>query len=132
MKKGIAPFVAAALSVLVFAAIGVLSAADLPEETLIDNEGYKSKRMGSVNFTHQGHAEDYELNCNECHHVYKDDENVWKTGDPVQKCSACHKPQNKVGEAMRLPNAYHQKCKGCHKEVKDEKDKCSDCHEQKP
>jgi hypothetical protein len=49
----------------------------------------------------------------------------------MQKCSACHKPREKAGDAMRLPNAFHQKCRGCHKEVMGDKGECSDCHQQK-
>ena len=113
---------------LIFTAGGVLTAADLPDEINIENQGYKSKKAGPVTFPHLEHAEDFGLDCNGCHHVYKDGENTWKDDDPVQRCTECHSPLKMEGKMMRLPNAYHAKCKGCHKKTREQKDKCSDCH----
>ena len=131
MKKGTLISATVFLTTLAFAAIGVLTAADLPEEIIIKSEGYKSRWGGAVPFSHQGHFEDYGLDCRECHHVFEDGENVWQEGDPIGKCAECHNPLKREGKAMRLPNAYHVNCKGCHKEMRDEKDQCGLCHEGK-
>jgi|OpeIllAssembly_1097287.scaffolds.fasta_scaffold415981_2 hypothetical protein len=95
-------------------------------------------------FTHKKHAEDYKIACTECHHVMKDGKNVWKQGDAVQKCEACHNEPTITGE-MKLPPdkqklnlkiAFHKNCQGCHQDLK-KKDPakyakipvtCAQCH----
>jgi flagellar basal body-associated protein FliL len=97
-----------------------------------------------ANFTHKKHTEDYKIACTECHHVYKDGKNVWKQGDPVQKCEACHNEPTITGE-MKLPPdkqklnlkiAFHKNCVTCHQDLK-KKDPakyakipvtCAQCH----
>lgn len=118
--------------------VGPLSADDMPEDILIENEGYKPDRKGPVNFPHLSHAEDYEIECRECHHVYEDGENVWDESEPVQKCSKCHSPIENQGKIKKLKIAFHRNCKNCHRKVTKEglsEDapyrKCSDCHEKK-
>ncbi len=117
------------VATLVLASVGIQTAADPPEEIIIKSEGYESRRMGPVSFPHQRHIEDYGLDCRECHHVFKDGTNVWQAGDPVTKCAECHNPLKREGKVMRLPNAHHVNCKGCHKEMRAEKDQCSLCHQ---
>jgi hypothetical protein len=126
------------LTAMMFFAVGVLPAADVPDKVKIENEGYKKDKKGPVKLSHKKHAQEYKLGCTECHHEYKDGKNVWKEGDPVKKCSACHDPENKKGNADKLQNAYHKNCKNCHKDMVKEgkaKDapfkKCNDCHEKK-
>ena len=116
---------------LVFATVGVLTAADVPDEIMIENKGYKKDKKGPVKLTHKKHAVDYKVACNDCHHVYKDGKNVWKEGEPVQKCSECHDPKKKQGNTMKLQNAYHKNCKNCHKDsgkATAPHKKCNDCH----
>lgn len=129
MQKGTLISATVFLTTLALAVIGTLTAADVPEEITIKSEGYKSRREGAVLFPHQLHIEDYGLDCRECHHVFEDGENVWQEGDPITKCAECHNPLKREGKVMRLPNAYHVKCKGCHKKMRDEKDQCSLCHQ---
>ena len=134
MKKGLFTLIMVAITALTFVAIGALTAADVPDEIKIQNEGYKSDKKGAVNFHHKKHHVDYKFACTECHHTYKDGKNTWKEGDPVQKCSECHNPLKKEGKVMKLQNAYHKNCKNCHKELKDKNapyKKCNDCHEKK-
>ena len=57
--------------------VGPLSADDMPDDISLENEGYKTDRKGPVSFSHLSHAEDYEVECQECHHIYEDGENVW-------------------------------------------------------
>jgi hypothetical protein len=120
---------------------GVLKAAEeqeIPDKITIQNEGYKSRKKGPVEFSHSDHAENYDIACTECHHVYKDGKNVWEEGQPVQKCAACHDPNKSEGKKKKLQIAFHRNCKDCHRErVKEgvSEDapykKCSDCHEKK-
>ena len=87
--------------------------------------------------THKKHVADYKVKCAECHHVYKEKKNVWKEGDPVQKCGECHDPKAKKGEGIKLQSAFHKNCKTCHKDLEKAKKKtgpvkkCKECHEKK-
>lgn len=109
-----------------------------PDEMVIKNEGYKKHRKGPVPFSHLSHAEDYDIACNECHHRYKEGKNVWKEGDPVEKCVSCHSPLESKGKVKKLKLAFHKNCKNCHRRMAKEgitKDapfrSCRDCHEKK-
>ncbi|MGD2127091.1 MAG: cytochrome c3 family protein [Desulfobacteraceae bacterium] len=121
---------------IVFFGSGLLTAQEIPEEIILDQEVYKPNRKGPVTFSHQGHAEDYEVACNECHHFYEDGKNIWEEGDYVEKCYSCHDPFDSEGNIKKLRIAFHKNCKGCHKRMKKEgiSDEapyrnCKDCHE---
>ena len=105
-----------------------LTAQDIPEEILIESEGYRTKLYQPVEFTHLVHVEDYGIECAECHHDYKGGENVWQEGDPVKKCSLCHSPVGKQGDVHRLVFAFHFNCKRCHKENESGPMECGECH----
>ncbi len=118
--------------------VGPLSADDMPEDILIENEGYATDRKGPVSFSHLSHSEDYGVECRECHHIYEDGENVWDESDEVQKCRECHIPTENRGKVKKLKIAFHRKCKNCHRKLTKEGmsddapyRKCSDCHEKK-
>ena len=138
MKKrslGVLPIL---LTGLIFLSVGVLTAADVPDSVVIENKVYKDDKKGSVKLSHKKHSAEYKVACTECHHEYKDGKNVWKEGDPVKKCAACHDPNKKQGKADKLKNAYHKNCKNCHKELAKADPsknlpykKCKDCHEKK-
>lgn len=124
--------------ICVFAGIGVLTATDIPDTIMIDNQGYKADKKGPVKFSHKAHAVDHKIACTECHHKYENGKNVWKEGDPVKKCIECHSPLKKQGKVKKLKNAYHRNCKNCHKKLfkagKSKKApfrKCNDCHQKK-
>jgi len=122
-------------------AVSGLVAADRcepPDEMLLDYQGYKSDRKGPVPFSHEDHAEDYEIACTECHHEYKDGKNVWTEEKPVKKCVECHHPMKSEGKVKKLKLAYHKNCRNCHKAmVKSGASedapyrKCGDCHQDK-
>lgn len=110
---------------MVFLAVGALTAAELPtkapDEVIIDNQGVKKRLKRPVKFDHKKHVEEFinaegkKISCTECHHDDKDGKRkVWKEGDPVQRCAACHDPQKKEDNADNLQNAYHKMCKDCH------------------
>jgi len=136
MKKGLLTVMMVALAGLVFLTVGVLTAADVSDEIMIENKGYKDDKKGPVKLSHKKHSTDYKVACAECHHDYKDGKNVWKEGQPVKKCSECHDAEAKKGNTDKLQNAYHKNCKNCHKELVDKGKeapfkKCNDCHQGK-
>jgi hypothetical protein len=137
MRKENSMLVLAVACGLAFLAIGSLQAAsDIkpPKEVKIYSDTFKEHKKGPVMFNHEEHVVKDKIACTECHHVYKDGKNTWKEGDPVQKCDACHSPDEKKGNAEKLQLAFHKDCQGCHKELKDKKapyKKCNDCHQKK-
>jgi hypothetical protein len=134
MKESRLPLFMVVFAGLIFLAFGVLTAADVADVIVIDNEGYKRNMKGPVKLSHEKHATEYGTACTDCHHVYEDGKNVWKEGQPVQKCIECHDPQKTEGNVKRLMTAYHDNCKDCHKEHPDTNapyKKCNDCHEKK-
>lgn len=145
MKRKGMNLVMVALVGLLFLTVGVLNAVgaaekaqQVPKEIKIENEGYAADKKGPVILSHEKHVKEYGAKCTDCHHVYKDGKNVWKEGDPVKKCNACHDPEKKQGDIDKLQNAFHKNCKDCHKEAA-KKDpntkapfkKCNDCHQKK-
>lgn len=99
-----------------------------PEAMYIQSSIYDATRLRPpVEFTHKNHAEEYGLDCSECHHEYTE-------GEPVKKCTECHKaePTDEVGVTMK--QAMHQTCRACHQDVykKDPKSSvpytCAACH----
>lgn len=137
MKKGILSLIVVTLTGLLFIAVGTLTAIDVPNEIIIENQGYKKDKKVPVKFSHKKHSAEYGAACTECHHDYQDGKNVWKEGDPVKKCSACHSPIKNVGKAKKLQLSYHKNCKDCHKKMAKEGKKkapfkkCKDCHSKK-
>ena len=116
------------------------------DEVTIHSDLWTADKYEDSKLTHKKHVEEYKIPCASCHHVYKDGKNVWKEGDEVQKCDACHTCV-KTGKALKdaspeekklsLYNAFHDNCKGCHKDyntknnTKDAPTKCTDCHAKK-
>ena len=134
MKKGWLSLITILLLGLVFATVGVLTAADVPDKIIIDNKGYKKDTRPPVPLTHKKHHDEYGVACADCHHEYKDGQNVWKEGDPVKKCIDCHDPEKTDGNVLNLQNSFHRNCRDCHKDVSGQgKDapfkKCTDCHQ---
>ena len=126
------------LAVLFFLTSGGLIADEIPDFIELNKDASQYNWKGPVPFEHAMHAEDYGVSCNECHHVYIDGTNVWKEGDPVQKCAACHDPSKNKGDIKKLRLAFHKLCKGCHRQLKKEgiSDEapyrtCRDCHKEK-
>lgn len=121
---------------------GVAVATDKGPETItMDSKVYPKHKKSLVTFSHQKHNVDYKIACDDCHHVYKDGKNVWKEGDEVQKCDACHTGakaprEPKLSKEEKIKgyqySAIHENCKACHKAAKKEgkaaPTKCSECH----
>lgn len=110
------------------------AAQEVPDVIVIENQGYSTNKKGPVKFSHMKHNKEYNVSCIQCHHVYKNGGNIWKEGDPVEKCIACHDPVEERDKAMKLQNAFHKNCKDCHNEATKEgkeapSTKCAGCHE---
>jgi hypothetical protein len=116
-------------------AIAETKAPDKPY--VIDNSDvFKARKSTPVTFDHAKHKE---LACTTCHHEFKDGQNVWKEGQEVKKCSACHKLEAD-GKIVKLYAAFHadseHSCVGCHEKMKKEQKKsgpttCAQCHPKK-
>ena len=130
MKKGALTKILLLSIGLIFIAAGVLTAADVTEKIVIDNKGYSKDIKGPVNFSHLKHNKDYKVACTDCHHEYKDGNNIWKEGDTVKTCVTCHDPEKPQDNVPRLMMAFHNNCRDCHKNSgKDTApSKCNDCH----
>ena len=130
MKKGALTKILLLSIGLTFLASGVLTAADVTEKIVIDNKGYSKDIKGPVNFSHLKHSKDYGVACTDCHHEYKDGNNIWKEGDAVKTCVTCHDPEKTQDNVPRLMMAFHNNCRDCHKNSgKDTApSKCNDCH----
>ena len=121
---------------------GVAIATDKGPETItMDSKVFPKHKKSLVVFNHAKHNVDYGIACTECHHAYKDGKNVWKEGDAVKKCDACHtgakapkEPKLSKKEKIKgyMYSAIHENCKGCHKAAKKEgkaaPTKCGECH----
>lgn len=108
-------------------------ATGIADEIIIENQGYTEDKKKPVKLNHKKHAEEYEIACDSCHHVYEEGENIWKQGDPVRKCMVCHNPVADQDGAIKLQSAFHKNCRDCHREVTQEGreapyKKCTVCH----
>ena len=137
MKKRIFLLSTVIISIALFTGVGILIATDCPDEISIKSDAFTKYKKGAVKFSHGKHHTDYKIACTECHHVYKEGKNVYKEGDPVQKCSACHDALKSKGKVKKLMLAYHKNCQGCHKQLAKAgkktgpTKKCNNCHEKK-
>jgi len=143
MRKRILFLSAVILSIALFTGVGILVATkvqDVPDEINIYSDTYekskKKHKYAPTPFTHKKHNVDYKIPCTECHHVYEGGKNLYKEGDPVQKCSECHDVKKSEGKKKNLMLAYHKNCQGCHKDLKKAGKKtgpikCKDCHVKK-
>lgn len=109
------------------------AASKMPDkEITIDSKVIEKKKKTPVVFSHPKHKE---LKCTQCHHEYKDGQNVWKEGQEVKKCGTCHK-EKAEGKIVKLESAFHNQCVKCHKDMKKDKKKtgptaCTKCHPKK-
>lgn len=105
MKKMLILLIAA--SFVASAAMSVVANDKGPAEIQLDAS------MGTVTFNHAAHQE-RASDCTTCHHQ----------GD-FTSCRTCH---NGEGEAPKAKKVFHEKCKGCHAEMKSGPTKCKECH----
>ncbi len=103
---------------------------EAPKFFYIESPFYQGKRLEPpVELTHLKHVEDHGLSCVDCHHEYKE-------GEPVQKCSECHKAEKTDEVGVTMKEALHANCRGCHRELAKSNPEtsapytCSSCHSQ--
>ena len=122
------------LAAAVTVAVAATKAPD--KEIVIESKAVFEKLTKSpVTFYHTKHKG---VACTECHHEYKDGQNVWKEGQEVKKCGECHKVK-KQDKILGLKDAFHKNCQDCHKKMAKERGKdksgptaCNKCHPPKP
>ncbi|MFC1835268.1 cytochrome c3 family protein [Thermodesulfobacteriota bacterium] len=122
--------------VVAFAGAIAYAAKEMPKKPIVidTKDVFTKKKKSPVVFPHAKHKP---LKCQQCHHT-------WKEGEDVKKCGQCHKlKKTKDGdkEIPKLFDAYHKKkaktsCVGCHKALKKAKKKtgpsaCKKCHPKK-
>ncbi len=116
-----------------------------PDDILLDEQSVFAKRQRpAVDFPHMQHI-DAELECSDCHHRFKDGENIQDEAELEEdaegiKCAACHKnePDFRFKPDLdptrrTLQQGYHRMCMGCHRKLRKEKRKagpmtCGACH----
>ena len=140
LKKGVS-FVAVAVAVMFLWVAFSAAVVECPDDIVIETKGWSKDKYEPTPLSHKKHANEYKIQCKECHHVYEDGKNVWEEGQEVQKCSECHNVY-KLGKDLReateeekklsLFKAYHDNCKGCHKKEQKGPVKCTECHAKKP
>ena len=95
----------------------------------ISAEPFVKPRRPPAIFDHDAHNEKAGLEeCYVCHHLY--DENGKLLEDESsedQACSDCHELA-RSGNKPALMKAFHDNCKGCHKERKKGPLMCGQCH----
>ena len=83
----------------------------------------ENAKMAPVTFSHGAHGKT--ISCSICHH---------KDKDPTkpEKCGTCHLVRDVKEKAPPAQDAFHDKCRTCHKESAAKGAKaptgCNDCH----
>lgn len=123
-----------ALSFLAAAVAIAKPAKEAPDTVTID--GCQNKKP-PPKLLHKKHAEDYKVDCKECHHKT---EGIVPGGEmEVKKCWECHKTPDEPDTPIcttKNPkkNPFHIQCIGCHKKHRKENEgskapkKCKGCH----
>ena len=111
--KGKWTVIAIAIAVAMAFTVSLAIAADPPDQITIKKSGDKKS---AVTFSHKLHAELTE--CFTCHHEAK-------TEAEIKTCFECHGPDANAPDAQK---AFHDQCRGCHKEQAKGPTKCNECH----
>ena len=144
MKRSLLVLTALAMGVVFVFAVAYASQ-QAPDTITMDSKVFAKHTKSLVTFSHKKHHEDYKIACTDCHHHYEGGKNVWKEGDEVKKCDACHSEAkapkgDKSPKAEKIKKYYysaiHENCVGCHKELKKAgkptgPTSCKDCHPKK-
>lgn len=104
--------------------IGVVYAQD--DIISLEHDVFVGRERPAALFPHALHTDKAEIDCLECHHIYKDGENVWDESEESD-CTACHSLQ---ADGKKLPamRAFHANCKGCHTKENKGPLTCGECH----
>jgi len=71
-------------------------------------------------FSHKEHTA-YGLMCTDCHHMWDEAE-----GSRPAPCAGCHGEETEY--PIKISDAYHQQCRGCHMDFGAGPAECNDCH----
>ena len=112
MSKKLAVIVIAIVVAMAFGASAAF-AGDAPDTITIKKSG---DARSAVTFPHASHAKT--IDCIACHHASK-------TKEEIKGCFECH---GKDESASPAKTAFHNSCRGCHKEKGAGPTKCNDCH----
>lgn len=147
-KKILILFLVAGIAVI-FVATALYAGTKVADTITMDYNNYAKRRKAPprykvLKFEHKKHNIEYKISCGQCHHDEDNEPLDLKAGDEVQQCVECHTELHKTKENRKdielLENAFHENCKGCHKEINikagDPKGRkgpaptrCSKCHE---
>ena len=95
---------------------------------VVEGDGFEVQRRPPAVFRHDDHNETAEIEeCNECHHVYENGEEIADESSEDQRCADCH-TEKSDGNRPGLRKAFHLNCKGCHQSKKQGPVMCGECH----
>ncbi len=79
---------------------------------------------GNVLFDHYRHSSEdgYSIECSDCHHDLEDG------AESPSSCGECHKKESTEDNSVKISDAFHNVCVGCHKDNGSGPTKCSECH----
>lgn len=122
MKK--IAWILAGCFLIALTAVAVYSQEDIRN---IDNTVFDNPQRPPTVFNHDEHNEKAGIeDCNLCHHVYVNGELDETDSSEGVYCYECHGPG---GESDKdLIEAYHGRCKQCHRELKEGPVMCGECH----
>jgi len=144
-KRSLLVSTAVVMGMVFVLTLGYAVCSDAPETITMDSKVFGEHTKALVTFSHKKHNVDYKVPCMECHHKYEGGKNMWKDGDPVEKCDVCHKEAkppagDKSSKAEKIQKYYftaiHENCVGCHKDMKKAgkptgPTTCTGCHPKK-
>ena len=122
-KKNMALYIA----LVGLASLVVFGAAYAQDDTIwLEHDIFVKRERPGVSFPHALHADELGIDCLECHHIYKNDENLWDDSEETD-CTACH-GLKREGEKLSAEQAFHTNCKGCHTKQGKGPVTCGECH----
>lgn len=93
----------------------------------IENKGYEKDRKGPAKFEHVKHSREYQISCWECHHEYKDDQQIEQPVEDVKSEQSEETVQNEEPKEPKPKYLTEQNIWSPWGKTK----KCSECHDPK-
>ncbi len=112
---------------ILFSCFAVISGFSQEDVVKVKDSAFGVRLRPPVKFLHEEHNEKAGIDdCTECHHVWENGKKLEDESSEDRECSECHMENGKT--RMDLIKAYHDNCKGCHKENKKGPVMCGECH----
>jgi len=109
----------------------IIPALGQEDMVVVEGDSFEDQRRPAAVFRHDDHNETAEIEeCNECHHVYENEEKVADESSEDQRCAECH-TEEALDNQPGLRMAFHLNCKGCHQSKKQGPVMCGECHVRK-